>query len=117
MCGEQESERARAMDGAMQIREAAGAELEDVFEAWDAVPVASGTVAQIYRARLRAPYSLPVSGWIGWGDRRRELGLSMVDCLLHDDVHRRLQEQARGESKEPVDTRASRIDTCARAQA
>eukprot|EP00292_Cryptomonas_paramecium_P000641 CAMPEP_0113683092 /NCGR_PEP_ID=MMETSP0038_2-20120614/13078_1 /TAXON_ID=2898 /ORGANISM="Cryptomonas paramecium" /LENGTH=215 /DNA_ID=CAMNT_0000602337 /DNA_START=385 /DNA_END=1029 /DNA_ORIENTATION=+ /assembly_acc=CAM_ASM_000170 len=36
-----------------------GREIEDVFESWEPTPVASGSIAQVYRARLRAEEALP----------------------------------------------------------
>ncbi len=41
-----------------EMREAWGLELEDVFEEFDAVPVASGSVAQLHRARLKEQYAM-----------------------------------------------------------
>jgi hypothetical protein len=40
------------------MREAWGLELEDVFEEFDPEPVASGSVAQLHRARLREQYAM-----------------------------------------------------------
>jgi hypothetical protein len=55
-----------------QMRECTGgAEVEEVFEAWDATPVASGSVAQIYRARLGPRYSLPVMLLLARASRSR----------------------------------------------
>jgi aarF domain-containing kinase len=39
------------------LRDAFGCELEDIFEEFDPKPVASGTVAQVYRAKLNAKYA------------------------------------------------------------
>eukprot|EP00471_Norrisiella_sphaerica_P006986 CAMPEP_0184491152 /NCGR_PEP_ID=MMETSP0113_2-20130426/19717_1 /TAXON_ID=91329 /ORGANISM="Norrisiella sphaerica, Strain BC52" /LENGTH=568 /DNA_ID=CAMNT_0026875399 /DNA_START=96 /DNA_END=1803 /DNA_ORIENTATION=- len=40
------------------IREAFGREIEDIFEKFEERPVASGTVAQVHRARLRKTYAI-----------------------------------------------------------
>lgn len=39
------------------IMESFGHQIEDIFEAFDPVPVASGTVAQVHKARLRPEYA------------------------------------------------------------
>jgi len=41
-----------------EIKASFGKELEDIFEFFDPEPVASGTCAQVHRARLRADYAL-----------------------------------------------------------
>jgi predicted unusual protein kinase regulating ubiquinone biosynthesis (AarF/ABC1/UbiB family) len=41
------------------IRQSFGRELEEIFERFDETPVASGTVAQVHRARLRPEFVLP----------------------------------------------------------
>lgn len=38
-----------------QFKEAFGADIEEVFSNFDTNPIASGAIAQVYRARLRAP--------------------------------------------------------------
>lgn len=40
------------------IRESLGKEIEEVFESFETEPVASGTVAQVYRARLRPEFAI-----------------------------------------------------------
>lgn len=39
------------------VKESFGYELDDIFDEFDEVPVASGTVAQVHRARLREKYA------------------------------------------------------------
>lgn len=41
-----------------QIRESFGMEVEEIFEKMDRMPVASGCVGQVYRARLKPEYAL-----------------------------------------------------------
>jgi len=41
------------------IRRDLGLELDDIFEQFDETPVASGTVGQVYKAKLRPEYALP----------------------------------------------------------
>jgi len=40
------------------FKESFGAEIEDIFEEFDLTPIASGTVAQVYRAKLKPEYAL-----------------------------------------------------------
>ena len=40
------------------IRESFGKEIEEIFEAFEDTPVASGTVAQVYRGRLKPEYAI-----------------------------------------------------------
>jgi hypothetical protein len=44
------------------IRDSFGCEIEELFERFDPVPVASGTIAQVHRAVLKAPHELPGGG-------------------------------------------------------
>lgn len=50
------------MHSEMRTREAFkqsfGVEIEDIFDEFDMIPVASGTVAQVYRAKLKPEYAL-----------------------------------------------------------
>lgn len=59
------------------LRESFGLDIEAVFEEFDPVPVASGTVAQVHRARLREEYAIKADIRLQNGELARDVAVKV----------------------------------------